>query len=121
MNILCWIVGLGLIAFEAASGIGKLMRSKMAVDAMTRIGMSDPMMMAFGGLEMGAAGVILFSLFNRSGPNEGLVPWAGGVIIILMGLMLALQFQAGEPTAAKVGPIVVIALAVAFLFLRRSI
>ena len=121
MNILLWIIGLGLILFEMASGLGKVTRRKMAVDTMSRLGVPDAGMMAFGGLEIGAVGIIITSLFNPGGFNDKLVPWAGITIVILMGLMLVLQNRAGEPFAAKVGPLVVITLAITFLIVRNLV
>ena len=76
MNILFWIVSLGLVAFEMVASIGKTLRREVAVDWMTKLGLSDPFMMAFGGLETGAAGVILWSLFNKGDFTDKLVPWA---------------------------------------------
>ena len=78
-------------------------------------------MSAFGGLEVGAAGVILFSLFNKGGFNDKLVPWACLVLVILKVVELILQYKASEPFAAMVGPIVVIALTAGFYILRQNL
>lgn len=121
MKILFWIVSLGLVAFEMAAGIGKQIGGKMAIDWMNKLSISKPFMSAFGGLEVGAAGVILFSLFNKSDFFAKLVPWACLVLVILKVVELILQYKASEPFAAMVGPIVVIALTAGFYFLRQNL
>jgi len=121
MNILYWIVSLGLVAFEMAAGIGKQLGGKMAVEWMNKLGVAKPFMSAFGGLEVGAAGVILYSLFNKSSFFDKLVPWACLLLVVLKVVEITIQIKASEPFAAMVGPIVVIVLVVAFYFLRQSI
>lgn len=121
MNILFWIVSLGLVAFEMAAGIGKQLGGKMALDWMNKLGVAKPFMSAFGGLEVGAAGVILYSLFNNSGFFDKLVPWSCLLLVVLKVIELILQFKAKEPFAAMVGPIVVIILTATFYFLRQNI
>ena len=121
MNILYWIVSLGLVAFEMASGIGKQLGVKMAAEWMNKLGMAKPFMSAFGGLEVGAAGVILYSLFNKNPFFDKLVPWACLVLIMLKVVELILQNKASEPFAAMVGPIVALILVAAFYFIRQSI
>lgn len=121
MNILFWIVSLGLVAFEMAAGIGKQLGGKMALDWMNKLGVVKPFMSAFGGLEVGAAGVILFSLFNKGGFNDTLVPYACLLLVILKVVELVLQLKASETFAAMVGPIVVLALVAGFYVLRQSI
>jgi len=121
MNILYWIVSLGLVAFEMAAGIGKQLGGKMALDWMNKLGVAKPFMSAFGGLEVGAAGVILFSLFNKGGFYDKLVPWACLGLVTLKVIELILQIKAKEPFAAMVGPIVVIILTATFYFLRQNI
>ena len=120
MKILFWIVSLGLVAFEMIAGIGKQLGGKMAVEWMNKLGMTKPFMSAFGGLEVGAAGVILFSLFSKGGFNDKLVPWACLVLVALKVVELILQYKASEPFAAMVGPIVVLVLTTAFYFLRQN-
>ena len=121
MKILYWIVSLGLIAFEIASGIGKQVGANMAVEWMNKLGVAKPFMSAFGGLEVGAAGVILFSLFSKGVFNDKLVNWACLVLVVLKVLELILQIKAREPLAAMVGPIVVLLLIAGFLFLKQNI
>lgn len=121
MKILFWIVSLGLVAFEMAAGIGKQLGGKMAMDWMNKLGVVKPLMSAFGGLEVGVAGIILFSLFYEGGFNDKLVPWACLVLVVLKIVELILQYKASEPFAAMVGPIVVLVLVAAFYFLRQSI
>jgi len=121
MKILFWIVTLGLVAFEMAAGIGKQLGGKMAVEWMNKLGVPKPFMSAFGGLEVGAAGVILFSLFSKGGFNDKLVPWACLLLVVLKVVELILQYKKCEPFAAMVGPIVVIVLVAAFYFIRQSI
>lgn len=121
MKILYWIVSLGLIAFEIAAGIGKQVGANMAVEWMNKLGVAKPFMSAFGGLEVGAAGVILFSLFSKVVFNDKLVHWACLVLIVLKVLELILQIKASEPFAAMVGPIVVLLLIAGFLFLKQNI
>jgi len=121
MKILFWIVSLGLVAFEMAAGIGKQLGGKMALDWMNKLGVAKPFMSAFGGLEVGAAGVILFSLINKSAFFDKLVPWACLLLVVLKVVELILQIKASEPFAAMVGPIVVLALVTGFYFLRQSI
>lgn len=122
MKVLFWIVSIGLVAFEMAAGIGKVIGVKMAVEGwMDKLGVTKPVMSAFGGLEVGAIGVILFSLFNKGGFNDKLVPWACLVLVVLKVIELILQVKASEPFAAMVGPIVVIVLTAGFYFLRQSI
>lgn len=120
MKILFWIVSLGLVAFEMAAGIGKQLGGKLALDWMNKLGVAKPFMSAFGGLEVGAAGVILFSLFSKGGFNDKLVPWACLVLVVLKVVELILQYKASEPFAAMVGPIVVLVLTTAFYFLRQN-
>ncbi len=121
MKILFWIVSLGLVAFEMTAGIGKQLGGKMALDWMNKLSVAKPFMSAFGGLEVGAAGVILFSLFSKGGFNDKLVPWACLVLVILKVVELILQIKASESFNAMVGPIVVLVLIAAFYFLRQSI
>ena len=104
-----------------AAGIGKQLGGKLALDWMNKLGVAKPFMNAFGGLEVGAAGVILFSLFNKGGFNDKLVPWACLVLVVLKVVELILQYKANEPFAAMVGPIVVLVLTGAFYFLRQNI
>ena len=121
MKILYWIVSLGLIAFEMAAGIGKQLGAKMAVEWMNALGVAKPFMSAFGGLEVGAAGVILFSLFSKGGFNDKLVPWACLVLVVLKVVELILQYKASEPFTAMAGPIVVLILIAGFLFLKQNV
>jgi len=121
MKILFWLVSLGLVAFEMAAGIGKQLGGKMAMDWMNKLGVAKPFMSAFGGLEVGAAGVILYSLFNKSSFFDKLVPWACLLLVVLKVVELILQYKASEPFAAMVGPIVVLVLVAAFYFIRQSI
>ena len=115
------MVGLALCAFEIAAGIGKVIGSKLAVDGwMNRLGLTKPFMRAFGGLELGAIGVIFSNLFYKDGFNERLFPFACLLLLALKLTELFLQFRANEPLAAKVGPMVVIALTVAFYFLKQT-
>ena len=119
MKILFWIVSLGLVAFEMAAGIGKQLGGKMVLDWMNKLGVVKPFMSAFGGLEVGAAGVIFFSLFSKGGFNDKLVPWACLLLIILKVVELILQYRASESFAAMVGPIVVLGLVAVFYFIRQ--
>lgn len=121
MTLLFWILSLGLIAFEMAAGIGKQLGGKIALEWMNKLNVAKPFMSAFGGLEVGAAGVVLFSLFNQGGFNDKLVPWACLVLVVLKVVELILQIKVNEPFAAMVGPIVVLALVTGFYFLRQSI
>lgn len=121
MNALFWIIGLGLAAFLMAAGIGKSTRRKMAIEWRKRLGLSEPLMLAFGGLETGIAGIILWSLFNEGDFYEHFVPWACLTLLILKVVELGLQFRAKEPFAAMVGPLFVIALTIGFFFLRQGI
>ncbi|MCH2229500.1 MAG: DoxX family protein [Crocinitomicaceae bacterium] len=121
MNILFWVISIGLFAFEMGAGIGKQVGGKMALDWMNKLGVSKPFMSAFGGLEVGAAGVILFSLFSTGGFNDVLVPWVCLVLAFLKIVELILQYKANEPFAAMVGPIVVLILVTAFYLIRQSI
>ncbi|TXE15255.1 hypothetical protein ES692_17510 [Psychroserpens burtonensis] len=121
MKILFWIVSLGLVAFEMVAGTGKLRGGKMALDWMNKLDVAKPFMSAFGGLEVGAAGVIIYSLVNKSAFFDQLVPWACLVLVVLKVVELILQNKASEPFAAMVGPIVVLVLVAAFYFIRQSI
>lgn len=121
MIVLFWIVSIGLVAFEIVAGIGKQLGGKMALEWMDKLNVTKPFMSAFGGLEVGAAGVILFSLFNEGGFNDKLVPWACLVLVVLKVIELILQYKAREPFAAMVGPIVVLVLVVAFYVIKQSI
>ncbi len=118
MQILFWIVSLALVAFEMAAGVGKIVGLKMANEWMTQLSVSKPFMSAFGGLEVGAAGVILSSLLNESSFFDQLVPYALLGLLVLKVVELVLQYRGNAPSAAMVGPIVVIVLTVAFYFLR---
>lgn len=121
MKILFWIVSLGLVAFEMVAGTGKLRGGKMALDWMNKLDVAKPFMSAFGGLEVGAAGVIIYSLVNKSTFFDQLVPWACLLLVVLKVVELFLQIKASEPFAAMVGPIVVLVLVTGFYFLRQSI
>lgn len=121
MKILFWIVSLGLVAFEMVAGTGKLRGGKMALDWMNKLDVAKPFMSAFGGLEVGAAGVIIYSLVNKSAFFDQLVPWACLLLVVLKVVELFLQIKASEPFAAMVGPIVVLVLVTGFYFLRQSI
>ena len=121
MKILFWIVSLGLVAFEMVAGTGKLRGGKMALDWMNKLDVAKPFMSAFGGLEVGAAGVIIYSLVNKSAFFDQLVPWACLLLVVLKIVELFLQIKASEPFAAMVGPIVVLVLVTGFYFLRQSI
>jgi hypothetical protein len=121
MNVLFWIISLGLAAFLLAARIGKSTRRKMAVEWRKRIGLSEPLMLAFGGLENGIAGVILWSLFNEGDFIHQLVPWACLLLLVLKVVELGLQTRAKESFAAMVGPLFVIALTIGFYFLRKGI
>ncbi len=118
MTVLFWIVSIALVAWEIVAGIGKIVGQKMALDWMNMIGVSRPFMSAFGGLEMGVIGVILFSLFNRGSVNDQLVPYAVGLMIVLKVVELFMFMRAKAPSAAYPGPIVVMILTIAFYFLR---
>ena len=118
MQILFWIVSLALVAFEIAAGVGKQVGLKMATEWMTQLNVSEPFMRAFGGLEVGAASVILFSLFFSGSANDNLVPYAILGLLVLKVVELVLQYRGEAPSAAMVGPIVVIVLTIAFYFLR---
>ncbi len=118
MQILFWIVSLALVAFEMAAGVGKTVGLKMANEWMTQLSVSQPFMKAFGGLEVGAASVILYSLLNESSFFDQIVPYAVLGLLILKVVELFLQYRRGAPSAAMVGPIVVIVLTIAFYFLR---
>lgn len=121
MKILFWIVSIGLVAFEMVAGTGKLRGGKMALDWMNKLDIAKPFMSAFGGLEVGAAGVIIYSLVNKSTFFNQLVPWACLLLVVLKVVELILQIKASEPFAAMVGPIVVLALVAGFYLLRQSI
>ena len=118
MQILFWIVSIALVAFEMVAGIGKVVNLKMAKEWMAQVGVSQPFMSAFGGLEIGAAAVILYSLFNRGGFFDQLVPFAVLGLLVLKVVELILLYRGEAPSAAMVGPIVVIVLTIAFYFLR---
>ena len=118
MNIVFWIVSVALVVWEMVAGIGKILGTKMTLEWMNMIGVSRPFMSAFGGLEVGAIGVILFSLFNSGSVNDQLVPYAVALMIILKLVELFLMYRESAPSAAMPGPIVVIVLTAAFYFLR---
>lgn len=120
MKIIFWVVSICLVAFEMAAGIGKQIGGKMALDWMNKMELSKPIMSAFGGLETGVAGVILFSLFNKSDFFDKMVPCACIVLVVLKIVELTLQYKSNEPFAAMVGPLFVLALVSAFYFLRQS-
>ena len=113
-----WIVSVALVAFEMVAGIGKQVGLKMALEWQVQLGVSRPFMSTFGGLEVGAAGVILFGLFNRGSFFDGLVPYALLALLALKSVELFLQVREKAPSAAMVGPIVVIVLAMVLFFLR---
>lgn len=121
MKVLFWIVSLGLVAFEMVAGTGKLRGGKMALDWMNKLGVAKPFMSAFGGLEVGTAGVIIYSLINKSAFFDQLVPWACLLLVVLKVVEIILQIKASEPFNAMVGPIVVLALVAGFYLLRQSI
>ena len=121
MKIIFWLVSISLIAFEMAAGIGKQLGGKIALDWMNKMELTKPIMSAFGGMETGVAGVLLFSLFNKSEFFDKMVPWACLVLVVLKIVELILQYKADEPFAAMVGPLFVLALVSAFYMLRQSI
>ena len=118
MTVLFWVVSLALVIWEVVAGIGKIVGQKMALDWMNMIGVSRPFMSAFGGLEVGAIGVILSSLFSQGSVTDQLVPYAVGLMIVLKVVELLLFYRSKAPSAAYPGPIVVMILTVAFYFLR---
>ena len=118
MTVLFWIVSIALIVWEMIAGIGKIVGLKMALDWMEMIGVSRPFMSAFGGLEVGAIGVILVNLSSQGSMFGQLVPYAAGLMIVLKVAELFLFSRAKAPSAAYPGPIVVMILTVAFYCLR---
>jgi hypothetical protein len=120
MSVEFWIVSIALVAFEMVAGIGKTLNLKMANGWMAQLGVSQPFMSAFGGLEVGAIGVILYSLTNSSSFFDQLVPFAVLGLVVLKVVELILQYRGNAPFAAMVGPIVVIVLTAAFYFLRGT-
>ena len=122
MKVLFWIVSIALVTFEMVAGIGKQIGSKMAVESwINKMGMSKPLMSAFGGLEVGMIGIILVSTFGTGSLGDffdKLLPWACLVLIVLKLIELFLQRKANVEFASMVGPIVVIGLTIAFYFLR---
>ena len=118
MTVLFWIVSIALVAWEMMAGISKIVGQKMALDWMEMIDVSRPFMNAFGGLEMGAIGVILVSLSSQGRMFTQFIPYAVGLMIVLKGVELFLFSRAKAPSAAYPGPIVVMILTVAFYFLQ---
>ncbi len=118
MNLGVWIVIIALVAFEMVAGIGKVAGLKMVNEWMAHLAVPRSFMSAFGGLEVGAAGVILYSLFNQISFFDQLVPYALLGLLVLKVLELILQFRAEAPRAAMVGPVVANGLTTAFYFLR---
>ena len=118
MTVLFWIVSIALVVWEMIAGIGKIVGQKMALDWMNMIGVSRPFMSAFGGLEVGAIGVILVNLSSQGRLFNQLVPYAVGLMIMLKGVELFLFYRGKAQSAAYPGPIVVLILTVAFYFLR---
>jgi len=118
MQILFWIVSIALVALEMAAGVGKIVGLNMANEWRTQLNVSEPFMKAFGGLEVGATGVILYSLFNKSSFFDQLAPYAVLGLLVLKVVELFLQYRGDAPSAAMVGPFVVIVLTIAFYFLR---
>ena len=118
MTVLFWIVSIPLVIWEMVAGISKTMGQKMALDWIEMIGVSRPFMSAFGGLEVGAIGVILVNLSSQGRMFNQLIPYAVGLMIVLKVVEIFMFFRAKAPSAAYPGPIVVIILTVAFYFLR---
>lgn len=118
MGVVVWIVSIALVAFEMVAGIGKVVGLKMANEWTGQLAVPRPFMSAFGGLEVGAAGVILYSLFNRGSLFYQLIPYAVLGLLVLKVVELILQYRGKAPSAAMVGPVVVIALTITFYFLR---
>ena len=114
MSIVVWIVGLALVAFALASGIGKSLGRQAAIDWCSGLGMSATMMKFFGGLEAGVAGVVLWSIVTPGGFNEQLLPWACLVMLVIKAYELSLQFKTNQPLAAKFGPMVMMGLVVIY-------
>ncbi len=121
MKILFWIVSLCLVGLEAAFGIGKVIGVKSAIDWMNRLSLTKPIMSVFGGLEVGAIGIILFSLFYKGSFNDKIVPWACLVLVILKVVDLILHLKTREPFPHVIDPIIVITLTAAFYFLRKRL
>ena len=118
MTVLFWVVTLALVIWGMVAGVGKIVGLKMALDWMEMIGVSRPFMSAFGGLEVGAIGVILVNLPSQGSMFGQLVPYAAGLMIVLKVVELFLFSRAKAPSAAYPGPIIVMILTIAFYFLR---
>ncbi len=116
MEILFWIVSIALVLFEFSAGIGKVIGVEMATEWVSRLKLNITFAKAFGGLELGATGVIVSSLFG--GGQNIVVLGAILLLIVLKVLELILQAINKEPFKAMVGPILVIVLTTAFFFLR---
>jgi len=112
-----WIVGLALVAFALASGIGKSLGRPSAVEWCSGLGMSATMMKLFGGLEAGVGGVVLWHLTTGGVVSQQLLTWAGVVMLALKAYELSLQFKTNQSSAAKVGPMVMMGLVVVYYWL----
>lgn len=115
-----WIVGLALCAFVAATGWGKISLSNGAEQSLGKLGISGIKMQIFGALELVAAAIILLRLITPELAIVAYVGWACLMLIILWSLVLFRQHQTNEPFAAKVGPIVVINLCAAFIWVSGA-
>ncbi|HCH32487.1 MAG TPA: hypothetical protein DE045_06080 [Oceanospirillaceae bacterium] len=117
MTIVIWIVGLALVAFALASGIGKSLGRPSAVEWCSGLGMSSTMMKLFGAVESTVAGMVLWHLTSASLVSQQLLTWACVVMLVIKAYELSLQFKTNQPGAAKVGPLVMMVLAAAVYYL----
>ena len=119
MGVLAWIVGLVLAAGFVMAGLAKL-RGKADLNATRdRLGVSESLWRAIGGLEiLGAVGVFIGLL------DDGGVEWIGvlaalGLIIITIGAA-AHHRRAGDPPKELVPAAVMLVLAVLYVILLAA-
>ena len=116
MSVLAWIVGLVVAAGFLAAGASKLMGVPMMAEVRERLGYSEGLQKAIGGLEvLGAIGVFIGLL--SSGDAELLGTAAAiGLILLMVGAVVYHQ-RASDPPKEMGGAIVMLILSVLYIIL----
>lgn len=116
MGVLAWIVGLLLTAGFAMSGFGKLRGLEMMNATRDRLGVSDSLWKAIGGLEiLGAVGVFIGLLSSGDAELVGTAA-AIGLIATMVGALIH-HVKAGDPAKEMAGAVVMSLLSILYIVL----
>lgn len=116
MGVLAWIVGLVLAIGFVMAGLAKLRGIADMNATRDRLGVSESLWRAIGGLEiLGAVGVFIGLL------DDGGIEWIGvlaalGLIITMIGAVVYHR-RAGDPSKEMMPPVVMLVLAVLYIIL----